>query len=106
MVIQRGWLLVTSYFIPDTQQNIQETGGDRNEKKISLYLPNIYSLGSQEIQPVGLQSRDIYIDMSHVTVSQCSVTVSQCHNMSQCHNETMTKCYNVTESDLVINTGD
>ena len=43
---------VTSYFIVDTQHNIQETGGDRNEKKISLYFHNIYSLGFQETQPV------------------------------------------------------
>ena len=52
MVIHSGiveqWM-VTSFFISDTQHNIQETDGDRKEKKISLYLPDIYSLGSQEI---------------------------------------------------------
>ena len=41
-VLHSLWM-VTSYFISDTQHNIQETGGDRNEKKISLYFHNIYT---------------------------------------------------------------
>ena len=50
-------LMVASYFIPDqTLTEHKETRGDKNEKKIPLYPPNIYSPGSEESQPVGIQS--------------------------------------------------
>ena len=87
MVIHSGiveqWM-VTSFFISDTQHNIQETDGDRKEKKISLYLPDIYSLDSQEIQPV---------DRS---------MLSLCHNVS----EYLYMSQWQSKSDLVINPGD